>query len=458
MPHASFDGLRVLTLESRRAREVEKLIRTYNGQPVVVPAMREVPLESNTACLEFGRRLLEGDFDLIFFFTGIGVTKILETLDTKYDRERVLDELRRREIIARGVKPAGALKQLEIPVTATVPEPSTWRDALVVLDRVGGTRMPGLRIAVQEYGATNPEFLAELSGRCAEVTKVPVYQWALPLDLELLRTSVRGLVNGEFEVILFMTAIQVIHLFQVAREIHLHAELAQALGRIVVVSVGPTTSEELRHYGIQPDFEPSKPRMGIMVNEAAQYAQSKLDAKRAAASPHETLDAVPQVAVSTPAMAGFRSGLPEAVPHDSEDLDARNKTASRIVNFACEILPCDACLLYAVEEESLVLHGLPAETNSLRLPLGKGVAGWVALHRTPVAIFESAGKDPRVDTAVDFPRGRCEAMLCVPVIAADRVVGVLSLQHRAPRIYSDQERHLLATFGMLVGAEFQGSR
>ncbi len=54
MPHASFDGLRVLSLESRRAREVEKLIRTYKGDPIVVPAMREVPLESNTACLEFG--------------------------------------------------------------------------------------------------------------------------------------------------------------------------------------------------------------------------------------------------------------------------------------------------------------------------------------------------------------------------------------------------------------------
>ena len=70
MPHASFDGLRVLSLESRRAREVEKLVRTYNGESYNVPSMREVPLESNTPCLEFGQGLLEGKFDLVVFLTG----------------------------------------------------------------------------------------------------------------------------------------------------------------------------------------------------------------------------------------------------------------------------------------------------------------------------------------------------------------------------------------------------
>ena len=58
MAHASFDGLRVLSLESRRAVEVAKLIRTYGGEPFVVPAMREVPLESNRQALAFADDLL----------------------------------------------------------------------------------------------------------------------------------------------------------------------------------------------------------------------------------------------------------------------------------------------------------------------------------------------------------------------------------------------------------------
>ena len=58
MAHANFDGLRVLSLESRRATEVTKLIRTYGGEPTVVSAMREIPIESNRPALQFADRLL----------------------------------------------------------------------------------------------------------------------------------------------------------------------------------------------------------------------------------------------------------------------------------------------------------------------------------------------------------------------------------------------------------------
>ena len=43
-----FHGLRLLALQSRRATEVATLISTYGGQPLVAPALREVPLKSNT--------------------------------------------------------------------------------------------------------------------------------------------------------------------------------------------------------------------------------------------------------------------------------------------------------------------------------------------------------------------------------------------------------------------------
>ena len=86
MPHASFDGLRVLSLEARRAREVEKLIRTYNGEPFVVPSMREVPLESNSACLQFAADLLAGKFDLLLFMTGVGVRAMMDIVTPHFDR------------------------------------------------------------------------------------------------------------------------------------------------------------------------------------------------------------------------------------------------------------------------------------------------------------------------------------------------------------------------------------
>ena len=94
--------------------------------------------------------------------------------------------------------------------------------------------------------------------------------------------------SGGVDVILFMTAVQVIHLFQVAEQMGCEDDLRAGLASIVVVSIGPTTSEELAHYGVKPDFEPSRPKMGFLVNEAAQYSGKVLEQKRAAKSSGES--------------------------------------------------------------------------------------------------------------------------------------------------------------------------
>jgi uroporphyrinogen-III synthase len=489
MPHASFDGLRVLSLETRRAREVEKLIRTYNGDPLVVPSMREIPLSSNSACLEFGRRLLAGDLDIIVFMTGVGVVKMMETLVTEFSREAILQELRKREIVARGVKPVAALRELQVPVAVTTPEPSTWHEILAGMDLAYGNRLAQLAVAVQEYGATNPELISELVDRCASVTRVPVYQWGLPFEIEPLQRAIRELIDGSIDVVLFMTAVQVIHLFQVAENMGLQSELQRALQSVAVISVGPTTTEELQHYGLKPDFEPSRPRMGFMVNEAAQYAGKVLAAKRTAVrlsdiSPPEdprirsvpdepdTLSpnhprSVQQVAASTPAMAGFRDGLApldvlEQVSSSFTSSDPLHVVLSRIVACVCAIVPCDSCFLYTLEEDKLILRASrnphAADIDHLKISVGQGVTGWVAEHREPVALAERASEDPRFATFVHLPEDRFEAMLCVPVMCAGRVVGVLNLQHRERYSHTDLERRVLATIGVLVGAEIERAR
>ena len=483
MPHASFNGLRVVSLESRRAREVEKLIRTYNGEPLVVPAMREMPVESNTACFEFGQGLLAGEFDAVLFMTGVGVRNTINILETKFDREAILEALRNVEVVSRGVKPMAALRELNVPAAAVVPEPSTWREVVKTLDSTFGPRLAEMRIAVQEYGATNPELLTELVSRCAAVTKVPVYQWGLPLDLGPLRETVRGIVHGDVDVMLFMTAVQVIHLFQVAEDMGQAEDLQRAFESVLVVSVGPTTTEELRHYGVRPDFEPSRPKMGFLINEAAQYAGKLLAAKRTPAPPEDIAQPeemappaghratgsgeVLHVSPSTPTMAGFRNALaPLDVLHEiSNSLtssDPLHIVLSRIVAFVSAVVPCDSCFLYTLEGDKLILRASRnphAEVvDHLRMEIGQGVTGWVAQHREAVAISERASQDPRFSAFVNLPEDRFEAMLCAPVICANRVVGVLNLQHRDPYVHTQLERRLVSTIGVLVGAEIERAR
>ena len=76
--------------------------------------------------------------------------------------------------------------------------------------------------------------------------------------------------RGDIDVVLFTTATQVVHLLQVAATMGKEAEVRQALGRVTAASIGPTTSEELREQGIRIDFEPSHPKMGFLVREAAE--------------------------------------------------------------------------------------------------------------------------------------------------------------------------------------------
>jgi uroporphyrinogen-III synthase len=274
MSAPDFAGLRVLLLESRRAKEMASIVGSYGGRPVVAPALREVPLESNTEALAFADDLAAGAIDLVVFLTGVGTRTLVETVErVRGTRAPLVEALRRTRVVARGPKPIAVLRELEVPVWLAAPEPNTWREILAALDATAAEApLHGLRVAVQEYGASNPDLLEALEARGARVRRVPVYHWDLPEDLEPLRAGIRALSYGDIDVALFTTATQVVHLLRVADSMHMRGAVRDALGRLVVGSIGPTTSGELRQHGIGVDLEASHPKMGFLVREAAEKA------------------------------------------------------------------------------------------------------------------------------------------------------------------------------------------
>jgi len=263
-----------LSLESRRAAEMAKLIATYGGKPVVAPAMREVPLESNHEAREFVVKMLDGKFDMLILLTGVGTRALLAIAETVCPRKEFLDGLRRVKVVVRGPKPLAVLRELGLAPDATAAEPNTWREVLAALDEAGkadsALELRGRRVVVQEYGVANPELLKGLEERGAAVTRVPVYQWALPEDMRPLREAMHAVTRGEIDVSLFTTSVQAKHLFQVAVEAGLGDQLRRGLNQSIVASIGPTTSEALLSCGVNPDLEPSHPKMGFLVKEAAE--------------------------------------------------------------------------------------------------------------------------------------------------------------------------------------------
>lgn len=276
-----FEGLRVLSFESRRGTEMAKLITNAGGVPTVVSSMREVPLEDNHEALEFVREIIAGQIDSVVFLTGVGAQTVLRVAESANQREAFLEALQKIPVVARGPKPVSVLRPLGVPIALTAPEPNTWRELLQVLD--ANTQNVPLRdkmVAVQEYGATNGELLAALRERGAQARRVPVYDWQLPEDLEPLRKAVRQILDREIDVVFFTTSVQVRHLMLVAGEMGFAEQVLRSLNHVVIASIGPMTSEELRQNGLPVDMEPSHPKMGFLVNEAAAKASAILREKR----------------------------------------------------------------------------------------------------------------------------------------------------------------------------------
>jgi len=278
MNDKGFSGLTVGSFESRMAAEMARLIERYGGQPLVAPALREIPLEDNTEALQFGDRLMAGHFEMIILLTGVGTRTMVETLQTRYSLESIKSALSRTTMIARGPKPIAALKELGLAPSLTVPEPNTWKDILHTLDQRGP--LIEVRVAVQEYGVSNPELLAALRQRGAQVTAVPVYKWALPEDLAPLRQALARVVAGEVSVLLITNAAQVDHVMQVLEQDGKIELFRAALTKMVVASIGPTASERLRQYDWPIDLEPSHPKMGVLVKEASEQARALLGGTR----------------------------------------------------------------------------------------------------------------------------------------------------------------------------------
>ena len=130
-PRANLQGLKVIAFESRRAVELAELIHRYGGDPFVVPSMREIALEENGAALNIVPKLEADKFDLLILMTGVGTSTLTQLLLTQFSRERVIAALQRVKLVARGPKPAAALKELGLLPAFSVPEPNYLaRDSL----------------------------------------------------------------------------------------------------------------------------------------------------------------------------------------------------------------------------------------------------------------------------------------------------------------------------------------
>jgi signal transduction protein with GAF and PtsI domain len=126
-----------------------------------------------------------------------------------------------------------------------------------------------------------------------------------------------------------------------------------------------------------------------------------------------------------------------------------------VVSLVVEFTRCDACLVYLLENDELVLCASstphPDMVGKLRMRADEGLTGWVARERRLLAISREAYRDPRFKPFSELDEDTFEAFLSAPLIARNRVVGVINVQHRMPHQHTGSELEVLTTIGEQIG-------
>lgn len=277
------NSIRVVSLESRQAPAMARLLERHGCEPISAPSMREIPLEDQQEAFAFGGSLIAGQVDVMVLLTGVGTRLLVDALSTRWPHADVVAALGRTRLCCRGPKPVAALKQLGLRPAVVAPEPNTWQELLEAIStELRDLSWPGLRVWVQEYGRPAPQLIAGLEARGAKLQTVSIYAWAMPLDTAPLAAGIRMLAERQADAVLFTSGKQVDHLMQLAGEIGCTEALLSALyEHALCVSIGPVTTEALREHGLPIDLEPPHPKMGQMVMSVAQDAPRLLAIKRA---------------------------------------------------------------------------------------------------------------------------------------------------------------------------------
>jgi len=162
------------------------------------------------------------------------------------------------------------------------------------------------------------------------------------------------------------------------------------------------------------------------------------------------------------------SGSQVAVLHRISSIVSSNLTLDKmlqeLVDLTLQVTACDACLVYLVDHASgeIVLRAsqLPhdAEIGNIRLKMGEGITGWVALHRSVVALPENAAADYRFKVFQTLPEDTYEAFLSVPLVTSGDLIGVINVHHRDKHSHTPDEVALLTFIGEQMGGAIAKSR
>ncbi len=167
-------------------------------------------------------------------------------------------------------------------------------------------------------------------------------------------------------------------------------------------------------------------------------------------------------------MTALESKSQVALLHQISNIVSSNSTLQKmleeLIGLAVDVTDCDACLVYLVDHSTneVVLRAsqLPhsQEIDTIRLKMGEGITGWVAQHRSVVALDSHAQSDTRFKTFQALPEDTFEAFLSVPLISDGELIGVINIHHKATHAHKPDEIALVSFIGEQMGGAIAKSK
>jgi len=286
----SLRGITVAITSSRRASELANLVRKFGGIPYIAPTIGiKINRPLNSECNQFIETISNKKMHFFIFMTGVGVFNLFQNLQKLQKLNTVNERLQDTIIIARSNKPKMELSKFGIK-TKFVPDINT---IVGILSLLKSFDLKNKNIGILWHGDSSNSFKKELDSLGANVFDFSSYSYSTSLEQknatmlremgydyvapneEKIKRLIDDLMKGSVDSITFTSPPAVKEFFELAKRNNKFNSLKNKLNNnVLVVSVGPSTSNMLAQFHVMADITPNTYRMGPMIKELADYISS----------------------------------------------------------------------------------------------------------------------------------------------------------------------------------------